>query len=128
MRTLPAAFALALACCTAGASLASPLGDRCLARAPKLLDSFVSGDYAGTNQQLGPFMRMMSPPESLKDDWNTMNHEYGAYVSHGKPAVYQDDGKNAFIRTPMTFAHRNVTMQIACSKDSGGQIDSMVFL
>ena len=121
-------LALSLACCTAGASHASTLGDQCLALAPKFTEAFVSGDYATAHQQLNGFASAMSSPESLKSDWADMNREFGAYVSHGKPTVFQDDGKDAFVRTPMTFAHHAVTVQVVCSKDTHGKIGSLAFL
>jgi hypothetical protein len=127
MRTVTL-LALSLAGFAAGAAHASTLGDQCLALAPKFTEAFVSGDYAGAHQQLNGFARVMASPESLKSDWADMNHEFGAYVSHGKPTVFQDDGKDAFIRTPMTFAHHTVTVQVACSQDTHGKIGSLAFL
>jgi hypothetical protein len=127
MRTL-GCFSFFLACCVAGASHGTSLGEKCLGRAPGLTESFVSGDYAGTNRQLGPTMRLMFSPETLKGNWEAMTHHYGAYVSHGTPVVFQDDGKDAFIRVPMAFSHGDTMMQIVCSKDSGGQVDSLAFL
>lgn len=127
MRTF-ALLAVSIACVASGASHASTLGDQCLALAPKFTEAFVSGDYAGAHQQLNGFARAMASPESLKSDWADMNREFGAYVSHGKPAVFQDDGKDAFIRTPMTFAHHTVTVQVVCSHDTDGKIGSLAFL
>ena len=127
MRT-PKLLDLFLACCATGASHGSSLGETCLGRAPRLTESFVKGDYAGANRQLGPLMRSVFSPAALKDNWDAMTHAYGTYVSHGKPVVFQDDGKDAFIRVPMAFAHGDAMIQIVCSKGSEGQIDSLAFL
>jgi len=121
-------LAFILACCACGAAHASSLADKCLGRAPIIVNGLVAHDYTTANQQLGPTMRLMFSPETLKDNWDAMNHEYGAYVSHGQPMVFKDDAKNAFIRVTMSFAHGDATMQIVCSKDSDGQIDSLAFL
>ncbi|UGB37396.1 DUF3887 domain-containing protein [Frateuria soli] len=121
-------LALSLACIASGPGHASALGDQCLALAPKFTEAFVSGDYAGAHRELDGFARAMASPESLKSDWADMNREFGAYVSHGKPVVFQDDGRDAFIRTPMTFARRTVTVQVVCSRDTHGRIGSLAFL
>ena len=117
----------ALACLACGASHASSLGEKCIGRAPGLADSLTARDYVNANRQLGPIMDSMFSPDTLKLNWEGMLHEDGAYQSHGAPYMVQDDGKDAFVRVPLKFARRTNTMQIVCSKDSGGQIDSLSF-
>lgn len=121
-------LAFSLGCCAVGAVHGASLASGCTARAPRLVDSLAAHDYAAANQQLGPLMRLMFSPEQLQLNWDAMTHENGAYQSHRDPVVVQDDGKDAFVRVPMTFAHRTNTMQIVCSKDSHGEISSLAFL
>ena len=121
-------LAFALACAACGAGHASALGDQCLGRAPKLADSLAAHDYDGANQQLGGLMRMMFSADTLRGNWEGMLHEDGAYRSHGKAWVVQDDGKDAFVRIALAFARKANAMQIVCSRDAQGQISSLVFL
>ena len=93
-----------------------------------IVDQFIAGNFQAINQQMVVAMRMMFPAETLKASWDTMNEEFGAYVSHDAPAVFQDDDKDAFIRVPLHFAHHDTRMQIVCSSNSDGQIASLAFL
>lgn len=122
------AFTLALACGTVGASHASALAEQCLGRAPRLADSLAAHDYDGANKQLGTLMQFMFSADTLRGNWEGMIHEDGAYRSHGKPWVADDDGKDAFIRIDITFARKANAMQIVCSRDAHGQISSLAFL
>jgi hypothetical protein len=107
---------------------ASPMGEACLGKAQPIVDQFIAGNFQAINQQMDVAMRMVFPAETLKASWDTMNEEFGAYVSHDAPAVFQDDGKDAFIRVPLHFAHHDTRMQIVCSSNSDGQIASLAFL
>jgi hypothetical protein len=125
--TAPRLLAFVLACCAGSASQASTLADQCLGRAPRLAESLAAHDYAAANQQLGMTMRLMFSSETLRMNWEGMLHDDGAYQSHGKPWVAEDDGKDAFIRIDLTFARKANAMQIVCSRDAHDQISSLAF-
>lgn len=89
------------------------------------LDEIVRGDYPAAAAEFNPTLQKLLPVKALQESWDVYQRTFGAYQSHGEPAIIPRDNLS-IVNVPLQMQQRPGQFRLAVAPD--GTISSVKFL
>jgi uncharacterized protein len=125
VRSIPFAAMAALLLAVASVSAFAAPVDSGAVRPGRLLDALMRADFAGASGQLAPELAAKLDAGKLKQTWNGLQGQAGAYVSHAASQNLFLDNAPVVVM-PLRFAKAPLDMLVSC--DGQGQVSALHFM